>query len=241
MNKNFRKKLIEVRTSKGLTQQEVAQLCNISVRTIQRIEAGMVEPRAYTIKKISKILEFDYFDESEDYEENQSLNQSNYSILWCFKDLFNLKTNAMKKLTILSIPVLLFALIFGLNSSAQSTISKSELEGAWLLCGRDSLVSTNVYGVNKSRIKIITNSVFTVMELEVDKKLAITDFVGTYEVNDSIYTEHVLYTHPNLQTYRGVGNFEFEIKGDLLFLKGIDNNYDEIWKRADLNELEATN
>lgn len=45
-------KITEFRKEKGLTQQELVDLCNINVRTIQRIEAGEVTPRSYTVKSI---------------------------------------------------------------------------------------------------------------------------------------------------------------------------------------------
>lgn len=46
------KKIAELRKAKGLTQEELVEMCNISVRTIQRIETGEVTPRSYTIKTI---------------------------------------------------------------------------------------------------------------------------------------------------------------------------------------------
>lgn len=52
----FGKKLLEVRKAKGLTQEEVAEKCGITIRTIQRIESGLVEPRVYTIKIISETM-----------------------------------------------------------------------------------------------------------------------------------------------------------------------------------------
>ncbi|MBP8759699.1 MAG: helix-turn-helix transcriptional regulator, partial [Parabacteroides sp.] len=42
--------------AKGLTQEEVAEKCGITIRTIQRIESGLVEPRVYTIKIISETM-----------------------------------------------------------------------------------------------------------------------------------------------------------------------------------------
>ena len=48
--------LSNLRNSKGLTQEELVEKCNISVRTIQRIEAGEVTPRSYTIKTILAAL-----------------------------------------------------------------------------------------------------------------------------------------------------------------------------------------
>ena len=53
-------KILELRKAKGLTQEELVERCNISVRTIQRIETGDVNPRSYTIKTILEALESDY-------------------------------------------------------------------------------------------------------------------------------------------------------------------------------------
>lgn len=50
------KKILELRKLKGLTQEELVEQCNINVRTIQRIEAGDVSPRSYTIKAILDVL-----------------------------------------------------------------------------------------------------------------------------------------------------------------------------------------
>lgn len=50
------RKIAELRKLKGLTQEELVDLCNISVRTIQRIETGEVTPRSYTIKTILSAL-----------------------------------------------------------------------------------------------------------------------------------------------------------------------------------------
>ncbi len=52
-------KIIALRKEKGLTQEELVEKCNISVRTIQRIEAGEVSPRSYTIKTILEALDYD--------------------------------------------------------------------------------------------------------------------------------------------------------------------------------------
>lgn len=54
------KKILELRKQKGFTQEELVEQCNINVRTIQRIEAGDVFPRSYTIKAILEALGFDY-------------------------------------------------------------------------------------------------------------------------------------------------------------------------------------
>ena len=48
--------IAQLRKEKGLTQEELVERCNINVRTIQRIEAGEVSPRSYTIKNILEVL-----------------------------------------------------------------------------------------------------------------------------------------------------------------------------------------
>ncbi|MGJ8684906.1 MAG: helix-turn-helix domain-containing protein [Nonlabens sp.] len=45
-----------LRKEQGLTQEELVEKCNINVRTIQRIEAGEVTPRSYTVKNILEAL-----------------------------------------------------------------------------------------------------------------------------------------------------------------------------------------
>jgi transcriptional regulator with XRE-family HTH domain len=53
------RKISELRKEKGLTQEELVDKCNISVRTIQRIEAGEVTPRSFTVKTILAALDYD--------------------------------------------------------------------------------------------------------------------------------------------------------------------------------------
>ena len=55
------KKILELRLAKGLTQTELAEKCNLSLRTIQRIESTEVVPRSFTLKLIFKALDYDGF------------------------------------------------------------------------------------------------------------------------------------------------------------------------------------
>lgn len=43
-----------------MTQEELALKCEITVRTIQRIESGEVDPRSYTLQVIASALEIDF-------------------------------------------------------------------------------------------------------------------------------------------------------------------------------------
>lgn len=115
---DFGKVLIGVRKQKGLTQGEVAEECNVTIRTIQRIESGIVSPRASTIKIISETLGFDYFATSNTgyYKKSKSqpLKLKAHKFLWAVKDLFNLKTYTMKKISILTLAALVIT--FGLHA-----------------------------------------------------------------------------------------------------------------------------
>lgn len=88
------RKIADLRKAKGYTQEELVEKCNLSVRTLQRIESGEVVPRSHTIRVIFAALDYKVYD------------ASNIRLRLFFKgvlDLFNLKTNTMKKLSILSV------------------------------------------------------------------------------------------------------------------------------------------
>lgn len=63
-------RVAELRQQKSLTQERLAELCDVSVRTIQRIESGEVEPRSFTRSSLSSVLEFDF---GEDTTQNDAL------------------------------------------------------------------------------------------------------------------------------------------------------------------------
>jgi len=52
-------KIKELRVLQGLTQEDLAAKTNLSVRTIQRIESGEVDPRSYTLQLLADALKVD--------------------------------------------------------------------------------------------------------------------------------------------------------------------------------------
>jgi len=56
------KKISETRKSKGLTQEELAELSKVNLRTIQRIENNESEPRGKTLILICEVLDIDIED-----------------------------------------------------------------------------------------------------------------------------------------------------------------------------------
>lgn len=84
----------ELRIKKGMTQEELADKTEVSARTIQRIENGEVDPRAYTLQMIAKALEVDYnlfIDKETDEEQvKQQVNANNWLGLLHFSGIIPL-------------------------------------------------------------------------------------------------------------------------------------------------------
>jgi len=79
---NLGLKVSEIRQQNGLTQEQLAETCEISPRTIQRIESGEVDPRAYTLHCLGTALEFD-FEEENTANENLWLTILHLSSMFC--------------------------------------------------------------------------------------------------------------------------------------------------------------
>jgi transcriptional regulator with XRE-family HTH domain len=56
----LQQRIILARQQKGLTQEELATLTGLSIRTIQRIESGESIPRSFTLKAIAGALDQSY-------------------------------------------------------------------------------------------------------------------------------------------------------------------------------------
>jgi transcriptional regulator with XRE-family HTH domain len=62
-------KIAQIRKQKVLTQDELVERCNVSIRTIQRIESGEVTPRISTIRIILAALDTDVNEIMQDNED----------------------------------------------------------------------------------------------------------------------------------------------------------------------------
>jgi transcriptional regulator with XRE-family HTH domain len=129
------RKIVELRKLKGLTQEELAEKCNINVRTIQRIELGEVVPRSYTVKSIFSTLDFEVYNSNEISQTEFSDIEFRISI-WLEQflkyviDLFNLKTEPMKKISILTI--LLSLIVFSVFALTKESKEKNETNDVYL-------------------------------------------------------------------------------------------------------------
>jgi transcriptional regulator with XRE-family HTH domain len=117
-------KVAELRQQKGLTQEQLAQICEVSARTIQRIESGEVDPRAYTLHCLSDALDFD-FGEAGTTNENFWLAALHLSsvfcivfiplLLWTWKRNQSYKVDQQGRLVLnfqITMTLLLFAALF---------------------------------------------------------------------------------------------------------------------------------
>jgi len=77
--------IAHLRKEQGLTQEELVEKCNINVRTIQRIEAGDVTPRSYTVKNILEALGTsidEVFQKTEKQPETTAVNYNTSLLGW---------------------------------------------------------------------------------------------------------------------------------------------------------------
>jgi len=121
------KKIAELRKAKGLTQEELVEKCNINVRTLQRIENGEATPRSYTIKIIFAALDYNIYDSAKSLTSRfirieRTISKWLEQLYKYVIDLFNLKTDTMKKIAILSVPFLTICtvLVFSFSSYAKA-------------------------------------------------------------------------------------------------------------------------
>jgi transcriptional regulator with XRE-family HTH domain len=73
--------IANLRKEQGLTQEELVDLCNINVRTIQRIESGDVTPRNYTIKNILTALGSSFEEITQELDQKSETEKAPESLL----------------------------------------------------------------------------------------------------------------------------------------------------------------
>jgi transcriptional regulator with XRE-family HTH domain len=224
------KKIAALRKSNGLTQEELVEKCKLNVRTLQRIEAGEVTPRSYTIRQIFNALGQEAYTAS---KENKVHKFYAYAL-----DLFNLKTNIMKKLTLLTaILLMLSTIIFtACYSTRQRNSPKGGLIGTWISVKNgvpDTLIDSKPGQV---RIKTIAPGRF-VMTFEIPKQnISYLAFTGSLtSLTDTSYTEAIETTGGGgFAKYMDgrIGTYTYKISGSMLTVKGVNNPWIEVWKRV---------
>lgn len=182
------KKILQLRLSKGLTQNELAEKCNLSIRTIQRIELAEVTPRSFTIKTIFSSLEYDFYN-----SDTVSQNDKTLTFRDIVLEMFNLKKNTMKKLSFLSVILILVMLIITKNQMQAQTIN------GWFKAGSKPLSyeigfdnSVTKTGKKSAYLKSIENRIKgfgTIMQtcdakIYLGKKIKMTGYVKSENVKN---------------------------------------------------------
>jgi phage shock protein C len=57
MDSSTGRRIRQIRINRGYSQEALAYLCKLNLRTIQRIESGHVKPRGYTLRTIEKVMD----------------------------------------------------------------------------------------------------------------------------------------------------------------------------------------
>ena len=83
-------KILEIRKSKGLTQEALAELSKVNLRTIQRIENNENEPRGTTLNLICDVLEIDSDCLTNKMEQNKGKSISSLIVNGIYLFLLNL-------------------------------------------------------------------------------------------------------------------------------------------------------
>ena len=126
-----------------------------------------------------------------------------------------------------------FAAVFILMTAgilnAQTFVVNEQLVGRWELCTPEGKVMTNP----NVRQKVYTKNSYVVLEVDKTNNTTFVDFIGmiTAESEDKI-TEQVIYPSAHIKNMLSKSfKFFYKIEGDYLYLKGMDNTFNEIWVR----------
>jgi transcriptional regulator with XRE-family HTH domain len=235
------KKIAELRKAKGFTQEELVEKCNLSVRTLQRIESGEAAPRTYTIRLIFTALDYNVHENpSQEFSESRfQFPDWRRQFYGFFSDLFNFKTHPMKKMTILGLTCgLVFAGVFMLSSESKAqkaekaikAIEEAQNKGnQWMKEGKidsvltlyraDVTVFPNISG--KAEVRLMLQDAadggfklkeFRTISISVADSIAVQKYYDVYEYRGVEYRQ------------KGITEWR-HTKGKWLTVNDIMNNY----------------
>ena len=143
-------KLLLLREKLNLTQEELAEKSGISIRTIQRIEAGQI-PTGYTLKALAKSLGVNDADLL-DVPENQNADQLKWIKLI---NLSSLPTAVLPPLNLL-VPIAIMLLKKQNNEANRKLIS---IQLLWTLIGILLLITVQIlndwYGIRSRQMVLV--------------------------------------------------------------------------------------
>lgn len=123
---------------------------------------------------------------------------------------------------------------FLVNTHHVEAISKKDLTGTWMWCDNFGNPQSSEYnGMKTIRYKVMAESSMVWIEVDQNTNIAYMLYFGSYDVVKGKFIETSDYTSEGLEGDRGfVNHFDMSIKNGVWHVKGIDNSYDEVWKKT---------
>ena len=111
------------------------------------------------------------------------------------------------------------------STKADGFEKTSPLTGRWELCPPNGQANPNV------RQKVYVKDSYVVLEVDKSDNTAYVDFIGKISHDgEGRITETVIYTDSRIKHMLSRNfKFSYKVEGQYLYLKGIDNKFDEIW------------
>lgn len=175
------KRIFELRKQHGLTQEELVERCNISVRTIQRIESGEVTPRSFTVKSILNALGL---------ELSEVFSEEAFLLNWSKKELSKLNISWIAGIfvTVLFIVGIIIEVYLGSTQSVSVLILSGKVILSIIIClAIYHFLSGYKILANKFKNPLLAKA--TVLYLVLNIVISIIMIVSSYLFNseDSLY------------------------------------------------------
>lgn len=229
-------KISALRLAKGLTQTELAESCNLSLRTIQRIEGSEVLPRAYTVKQIFEAL-------GEDFFESKSGQSSLKS--W-FSDFANSLHLTSKKMRIIIAISILFGAIgltfigvsdylktknFQKNTSGAEQIGFDIISrfnaGEFEEIGNVYLSTATMMPLNHPTLHGREEIIDYYQEVYDSGFRLVSEKISSVQVSDSVAVETGIWSGWNQQSFEGSYMAQWKKVGGKWYIENYITNYSE--------------
>lgn len=124
------------------------------------------------------------------------------------------------------------------NSTGQARAAEKEtsklskdLIGTWALAGTPG--DEKEPATKGGRFKFISNKSWTITEADPETGVVIFHHGGTFTLDGDKYTESIVYANESTKDMIGTTlHFKIKVDGDKLTQEGIDNSFNEVWKRV---------
>ncbi len=143
----------------------------------------------------------------------------------------NFQTSLRRALFILFLPALCCALPLAADDKAVAPVDAKQLMGAWILIGSPG--KTIDPPAKGGRYLFFGDNQWAITQANPDSGDVMFHHGGNYTVSGNDYAETIQYANPSTATLVGKTlKFKLRIEGDLLMKEGVENEWNEVWKRV---------